>query len=336
VFGLYLLYLLRCQGKTVVFERKGFWYRFSDEGVAEGEFSSFKTAGYLTGDRTAWYLSDPKDRPEEMFSGTTVVLVSPKATRVNEFLKQVKSIWYFMGVWSLSELLECQRAIFPRARCSDVEVAFRDVGGVARAVFEKSQLKLLKEKMVAAAESLSVDRLRDAVQPVQKPSSTEGLGDVLFHIFQDDTSGFIECEVAVASEFAARSISEQLCKRGTTAIGNWMAVLNGDETLRTAVGPNVLAFLFEQYAHSVIAGEVGYGGQECNVNLPTDGFREDLLSLTFDGRREQFGGETFPRTFNLSTYYVPKSRTFQSIDSFGEVMGFPERAMPSRGPVVCA
>ena len=66
VFGLYLLYLLRCQGKTVVFEQKGFWYRFSDEGVAEGEFSSFKTAGYLTGDPTAWYLSDPEDRPEEI------------------------------------------------------------------------------------------------------------------------------------------------------------------------------------------------------------------------------------------------------------------------------
>ena len=49
-----------------MFERKGFWYRFSDEGVAEGEFSSFKAAGYLTGDPTAWYLSDPEDRPEEI------------------------------------------------------------------------------------------------------------------------------------------------------------------------------------------------------------------------------------------------------------------------------
>ena len=49
-------------------------------------------------------------------------------------MKQVKSIRFFlMGVWSLRELLlECQRAIFPRARCSDVQEAFRDVGGVAR------------------------------------------------------------------------------------------------------------------------------------------------------------------------------------------------------------
>ena len=173
-----------------------------------------------------------------MFRGTTVVLVSPKAIRVNEFMKQVKSIQFFMGVWSLGELLECRRAIFPRARCSDVRDAFRDVGGVARAVFEESQLKRLKEKMVTAAESmsLSLDRLRDAVQPVQLH---EGLGHVLFHIFQDDTKGFCKCQVTVAGEFAAKSISEQLSKRGKTAIGNWMAALNGDEKLRTAVGPNV-------------------------------------------------------------------------------------------------
>ena len=238
VFGLYLLYLLRCQGKTVVFERKYNWYRFSDEGVQEGRFETFVDARYLTGDPTAWYLSDPEYRPKEMFRGTTVVLVSPKAIRVNEFMKQVKSIQFFMGVWSLGELLECRRAIFPRARCSDVRDAFRDVGGVARAVFEESQLKRLKEKMVTAAESmsLSLDRLRDAVQPVQLH---EGLGHVLFHIFQDDTKGFCKCQVTVAGEFAAKSISEQLSKRGKTAIGNWMAALNGDEKLRTAVGPNV-------------------------------------------------------------------------------------------------
>ena len=75
--------------------------------------------------------------------------------------------------------------------------------------------------------------------------------------------------------------------------------------------------MFEQYAHSVIAGEPGDGGREFKVNIPTDGLGEGLLSLNFDGRREQFRGETFPRTFNMSTYYVPKSRTFQSIDSFG-------------------
>ena len=35
MFGFYLLYLLRCRGKNVVFEVKGDWYRFSDAGVGK-------------------------------------------------------------------------------------------------------------------------------------------------------------------------------------------------------------------------------------------------------------------------------------------------------------
>ena len=45
VFGFYLLYLLRCLGKTVVFELKGDWYRFSDEGVVQGRFDTFEQLG---------------------------------------------------------------------------------------------------------------------------------------------------------------------------------------------------------------------------------------------------------------------------------------------------
>ena len=34
-FGWYLLYLLRCLGRTVVYELKGVWYRFSNERAQE-------------------------------------------------------------------------------------------------------------------------------------------------------------------------------------------------------------------------------------------------------------------------------------------------------------
>ena len=299
-----------------MFERQDTWYRLSDdEGVQKGRFETFFDAGYLTGDPTAWYLSDPEDRPKAMFRGTTIVLVLPKAIRVNEFIKQVKSIRFFMGVWSLGELLDVSELFFlvhdvPTFRLLMWEVWLDQS-------LRRASSSFLKGKMAIAAESSSLDRLRDAVQPVQTPSSTEGLGDVLFHIFQDDTNGFCECKDTVAGEFAARSICQQLSKRGTMAIGNWMAVLDGDEKLRTAIGPNVWAFLFEQSAHSAIAGKPGDGGREFKVNIPTDGVGEDLLSLNFDGRREKFRGETFPRTGNMSTYYVPESLTFQSIDSFG-------------------
>ena len=56
MFGYCLLYLLRCEGKTVVFELKGDWYRFGDEGAEKGRLDDFYYAGYLD-DPESWYLS---------------------------------------------------------------------------------------------------------------------------------------------------------------------------------------------------------------------------------------------------------------------------------------
>ena len=84
LFVFFLLHLLRCQGKTVAFERKGDWYRFRDEGVEAGRrLDTFLDVAYLQNDTAAWHLSDPKNRPEEVFAGITVVLVSPKTIRIN-------------------------------------------------------------------------------------------------------------------------------------------------------------------------------------------------------------------------------------------------------------
>ena len=113
-----------------MFERKGSWYRFSDEEVAKGGCATFQDAGYLA-NPDSWYLSNPKDPPEDMFAGITVVLVSPKAIKVNKFLKQVKSKRVFMPVLSLDELLDFQRVVFPGVPSADVERAFDHIGGVA-------------------------------------------------------------------------------------------------------------------------------------------------------------------------------------------------------------
>lgn len=55
-----------------MFELKGDWYRFGDEGAQKGTYSEFRCAGF-TQDPTAWYLSDPEGRPKENFAGTTIV-----------------------------------------------------------------------------------------------------------------------------------------------------------------------------------------------------------------------------------------------------------------------
>ena len=45
-FGYYLLYLLCCEEKAVVFELKGDWYRFGDEGAQKGTYADFDRAGF--------------------------------------------------------------------------------------------------------------------------------------------------------------------------------------------------------------------------------------------------------------------------------------------------
>ena len=118
-----------CQGKTVLFDRKGVWYRFSDEGVKLGEFSNFCDAGYLQNDGNSWYLSDTVDRPMDIFVGITV-LVWTKAKSVNSILKQAESERFFMPVFSLDELLQCRRFVFPDVPSTDVESALDYVGEV--------------------------------------------------------------------------------------------------------------------------------------------------------------------------------------------------------------
>ncbi|CAN0269983.1 unnamed protein product, partial [Pylaiella littoralis] len=161
VFG---FYLLRRRGKTVIFQSKETCYRFSDTGVMEGSIRQFQEAGELKGtDR--WYLCDPETRPYKGFTGTTVVLVSPKATRLHEFMKQKESRQFYMPVWDEDELLECREAVYSHVPSDDVKRAFGEVGGVACLVFDRTKLQKQKDKLIRAADKITLDLLKDAVSP---------------------------------------------------------------------------------------------------------------------------------------------------------------------------
>ena len=108
-----------------------------------------------------------------------------------------------MPVWNEDELLECRRFVFPDVPSTDVEKAFDDVGGVARAVFDMKQQEALKRNMMSAARKVNFDPLRNAVEPDQKPSfDTECIGDTLFYIVQSGTNDFGACAVTVGSKYA--------------------------------------------------------------------------------------------------------------------------------------
>ncbi|CAM9974146.1 unnamed protein product, partial [Laminaria digitata] len=253
IFGFFLLYLLRCQGKSVVFESKHLWYRFSDAGVTRGLFASLVVAGYLD-DVDSWYLSDPEDRPLEGFCGSTVVLVSPKRQRVHEFMKQASSERLFMPVWSLDELLECQQAVFSHVPIPDVMKAFTKVGGVARVVLGATDLELYESNMKKLALQMDLAVLRDALLSSNSDAFTDSTGDVLFHICPTPDEGFRYFTIEYASCFAFELVANSAKQKGTGEFERLMSDVFGNEEYRKSLGGMLTGRVFEVASHIAVGG----------------------------------------------------------------------------------
>ena len=321
VFGFYLLYLLRCQGKTVVFELKGKWYRFSDAGVVQASLEAFNERGYMY-DPNSWYLSDPEDRPKEYFDGTTVVLVSPRTGRVNEFMKQADSFLFYMPVWSLDELFECQRAVFPYVPATDVRERFGKVGGVARAVFDLGKFALQVGKMDRATCQVTLRLLRQvcAVEQVEV-LSTDETGDALFHMLPSPGTSYKCFDVVFASEYALELVEKAVSEREyQDFLGHVMATLEHAD-LKSKVGGSALGQMFERAAHATLTRSIRLKKPTTfNMTILSNSGKDVLgggeVSLNFT-RIKEFGGEAFPRTsLRRGTYYRPTSQTFPAVDSF--------------------
>lgn len=318
VFGFYFLYLLRCQGKTVVYENKRRWYRFSDAGVTEGRYDSFVDAGYLN-DVDSWYLSDPDDRPFEGFSGSTVVLVSPKKKRVHEFLKQALSERLFMPVWSLDELLDCRRDVLSHVPITDVEKAFTQVGGVARVIFGATDLELYKGTMKKVARTLDLAVLRGALSSSNSDAFTDSTSDVLFHICPSPKKAFRDFTIEFASDFAIDLVADSAKRKGKGEFECLMTDIFGNEEYRKSLGGSTTGRAFEVAAHVAI-GEPGDDERTFDMTILSN-IGKDILNgetLSFDfAKRESFEGQAIPDALHCGIYYSPINQNFAGIDSFG-------------------
>ncbi|CAM9615718.1 unnamed protein product [Pylaiella littoralis] len=255
VFGLYLLSLLRCRGKTVVFERKSFWFRFSDEGVDEGDYSSFKNAGYLH-DENTWYLSDPEEKPEELLRLATVVMVSPTYERTKEFLKLRDSEQVFMPVWELDELFECREAVFPHVPRADVAEYFRVVGGVPRAVFNDKKFVLAKRGLEYTADKVHTGQLPwvDFFSKWQHHFQPDEIGDELFHIFSDSSDDFKTCTVSLASDYARDLVFQKVTESGKNNLLAVVRVALENPSVTRLLGEDAVDAMFKEGAHQSIGG----------------------------------------------------------------------------------
>ena len=315
-FGFYLMYLLRCRGKTVVLDERGIWYRFSDEGVIMGDRSGFINAGYLQGTNT-WFLCDPKDRPDEILGLPTVVLVLPETARVNSFMKQVHSRRFYMPVWSLGELLECRRAIFAHVPEADVRERFGMVGGVARAVFDADKLEQVCAKMQTAAWNMDLGVLQQILLGDADLISTDRGDDELLHLSPIPETGFKKFSVGFASEYAHNVTLGELPKMKFAALASFVrAAFANDELGAKVVAERAAGF--ETVAHRTIGG----AGEQQRFDMR---ILSSAIAPVLEGnylrfnflREESFEGNSFPDTLVSGTYYKPECKTFAAIDSFG-------------------
>ncbi|CAB1111758.1 unnamed protein product [Ectocarpus sp. CCAP 1310/34] len=321
-FGFYLMYLLRGQGNTVVLERKDSWFRFSDEGVTVGYFYSFRRAGYLYGNST-WYLSDPEDRPKELLGLPTVVLLSPRKSRVNEFMKQPGSRRFYMPPWCLDELFRCRQAVFPHVPETDVRERFSKVGGVARAVFDAEKLKQVCLKMQAAASNMDLNllqqilsRSRDDVDQV----STDRSGDALLHLLPIPETGFEEFSVDFASEFAHIVTLGELPKKEFAPLASFVGAAFAHDELGDKVTAERAAG-FETIAHKTIGGASEQQWFDMRILSRASSSTKSVLEgnrlrLSFV-KEQSFEGNSFPDALVAGTYYRPGSPNFAAADSFG-------------------
>lgn len=322
VFGYYLWYLLRQDGKTVVFEQKDKWYRFSDEGVVEGRLETFSDAGFLN-DPAGWYLSDPEGKPRKGFTGITVVLVSPGKDKTNELLKQDEACLLFMPVWSEEELLDCRRIIFPDARSvNDVRKAFEKVGGVARAVSRPKSFARQVGEMERAASQVNLGLLRQVCAVEQNEFlSTDKTGDALFHMLPSPGTAYECFDVFFASEYALELVEKAGSEREYLDFqGHVMATLEHAD-LNSKVRGSARGQMFERLAHAALTRSVRLKKPTAfNMTILSKSGKDVLgdgeLSLNFT-RISEFGGGAFPQTrLRRPTYYRPTSQTFAGVDSF--------------------
>ncbi|CAN0448306.1 unnamed protein product [Ectocarpus sp. 12 AP-2014] len=322
-FGFYLMYLLRGQGNTVILDRKGFWYRFSDEGVAVGDLSEFRNAGYLYGSST-WYLSDPKDQPMELLGLPTVVLLSPWLSRANHFMNQAGSHRFYMPPWCLDELSGCRQAVFPHVPETDVRERFGKVGGMARAVFDAQKLKQACREISSAAVNMDLNLLQQILP--RRPGdidqvSTVRSSEALLHLLPIPGTGFTEFSVDFASEFAHNVTLRELPIKKFAPLASFVRAAFANDELGAKVAAERAAG-FEIVAHKTIgdASEQQWFDMRIlsRANSSTESVLEGngLIRLSFV-RERSFEGNSFPDKLGTGTYYRPRSPNFASADSFG-------------------
>ncbi|CAG8631314.1 442_t:CDS:2, partial [Cetraspora pellucida] len=116
-----------------------------------------------------WHLVDSVLTPEDV-EAKTVIALSPRSIKRDEFQEFDKIIVkrFYMGPWSLEELLICQEHVFPAVPIDIMMELYNKAGGIPRYIFQRMEeaMKYHDPKTILGKEEilrLSFKRISDAI-----------------------------------------------------------------------------------------------------------------------------------------------------------------------------
>ncbi|RIA89464.1 hypothetical protein C1645_738602 [Glomus cerebriforme] len=141
-FLIYVLIQLLCKDATVIFQPVNDEYFCIEENltISSGKYLDFM---YLLNLPTTWYLADGIISPR-LVQAKTIVALSPNGIGTKDFQEFEKRhpIEFYMGPWTLEELLSCREHVFPLVPEEIMINLFHKAGGVPRYVLQHVEISI--------------------------------------------------------------------------------------------------------------------------------------------------------------------------------------------------
>uniref|UniRef100_U9T1W8 Crinkler family protein n=1 Tax=Rhizophagus irregularis (strain DAOM 181602 / DAOM 197198 / MUCL 43194) TaxID=747089 RepID=U9T1W8_RHIID len=327
-FLIYVLIQLLCDDVTVIFQplNDKYFYCFKNLTVTRGTYDDFLS---LLGSPTTWYLADGAISPK-LVQATTVVSLSPNGIATKDFQEFEKRhpVEYYMGPWTLEELLSCRKHVFPLVPKEIVTNLFHKAGGVPRYVLQNVEVSIrnvignnighegrpdakemeIVEKEACKRIELAISETDDFDKIIKCFTENEGtyveISNRIVHRIPDETH--CDYHYEWASAYVFDRIQERLEEKA------WVDCLHKIRIMRNPYEASARGFLFECYAiHLFRTGNQKFevrklrGEEKDQFSIhrkPNAGFVRNLSDLL------KYSGENI--------VIVPDKQNFGAVDLF--------------------
>jgi hypothetical protein len=238
----------------------------------------------------------------------TLIVASAGSSKIYQ---KFDMVGFFMPVWTLEELSECRRAIYPKVTQDILDHQFSLWGGSARFTLHFPSINVL-EKCDLSSLKLKASELQisDVLVPAKKLNQTNATNQVHSILHIDVDSNFQCSGIALCSDVAFRLLTEHFIfiKFEKSKFLEFFVNISSNPGLR-----NISALLYQLFVFRTL----GKGGN-FEIRSLTDVDRTETItldsvcSLFFDSLQDQCVSEIASTSCRL---LIPRTSIFPSVDA---------------------